>query len=210
MPDNGVPMAQNDNLPDREARLPEVPPGFLGYLVGTGDFIKTKILPKLRRPEYPYYHRRYRRVPTVDECNADDTICIWEANQQYKRDRDVDKFILDNLRNRRQECFMHWKPDHDFKCGKEIQDFMEAERNWQMKHGDMGINATALNAYYKQKHRMVYERRHGPVGYGRKPPSQWKKEWEPSMHSTNFQHPEGTPRTEWGLNSGLSFHNEND
>merc|ERR1712212_646349 len=68
-----------------------------------------------------------------------------------------------------------------------------AERNWQMKHGDMGINATALNAYYKQKHRMVYERRHGPVGYGRKPPSQWKKEWEPSMHSTNFQHPEGTP-----------------
>lgn len=187
-----MPEAQNDNLPDVEPRIPPSPADnwLMRAVIAPGDYIKTNILPKLRGPEYPYYHRVYKRVPTVDECKADDRICIIEADAQYKRDRHVDKYILDILRKRKNECIVHWQPDHEFKCQKEMKDEMEAERNWQMQHGDMGISNCSLHAFYKQKHRMVYERRHGPVGYGRKPPSQWKKEWVPSMHSATYKAPE--------------------
>jgi len=34
--------------------------------------------------------------------------------------------------------------------------------------GDMGYRGDALKCYMKQKHRMIWERRHGPVGSGRK------------------------------------------
>jgi len=186
--------ANPDNLPDKEYIVPPDPTGgtnkFLSALIAPGDFIKSKVLPKLRGPEYPYYHRVYRRVKTVDECKADDWACIYEADIQYKRDRVVDKYILSVLRDREQECIFHWTPDHEFKCAKETRDRIDGERNWEMKHGDLGVNNTALNAFYKQKHRMVFERRHGPIGYGKKPPSQWKKEWDPSCHSCNFVTPE--------------------
>jgi len=185
------PVAGNDNLPDKPPHIPAQPGSrFAALLIAPGDYIKQHILPKIRGPEYPYYHRIYRRVPTVEACKADDHACIWEANEQYKRDRHVDKYILNILRSRKEECFTHWAPDQEFKCQKEIKDEMEAERNWQIKHGDLGISYSALNAFYKQKHRMVYERRHGPVGEGRKPPSQWKKTWEPSMHSATWVRPE--------------------
>lgn len=178
----------NENLPDKPPHQPAPIGSYLGnLLLRPGDFVKNKVLPKLRGPEYAYYHRIYKRVPTVDECKADDDLCIWEADQQYKRDRQVDKYILDIMRSRKMECIQHWMPDHEFKCKKEFRDEMEAERNWEIKHGDLGISFCALNAFYKQKHRMVFERRHGPIGHGKKPPSQWKKEWEPSMHSTNYE-----------------------
>jgi len=177
----------NENLPDKPPHKPADHPGwFPNFLSAPGDYIKYNVLPKLRGPEYPYYHRIYRRVPTVDECKADDHLCIWEADEQYKRDLQVDTYILDVMRMRKTECIQHWMPDHEFKCQKEYKDEMEAERNWQIKHGDMGISACALHAFYKQKHRMVFERRHGPIGYGKKPPLQWKKDWEPSMHSANY------------------------
>lgn len=34
--------------------------------------------------------------------------------------------------------------------------------------GDMGIGINVKTAYMKQKHRMIWERRHGPVGSGMK------------------------------------------
>jgi len=34
--------------------------------------------------------------------------------------------------------------------------------------GDMGHRGDVLQCYMKQKHRMIWERRHGPVGSGRK------------------------------------------
>lgn len=32
--------------------------------------------------------------------------------------------------------------------------------------GDLGAFANAKSAYMKQKHRLIWERRHGPVGSG--------------------------------------------
>ena len=76
----------NENLPDKPPHKPSDHPGWFANLISApGDYIKYNVLPKLRGPEYPYYHRVYKRVPTVDECKADDYLCIFEANEQYKR-----------------------------------------------------------------------------------------------------------------------------
>lgn len=34
--------------------------------------------------------------------------------------------------------------------------------------GDLGYYGTSVTAYMKQKHRMIWERRHGKIGSGRK------------------------------------------
>lgn len=34
--------------------------------------------------------------------------------------------------------------------------------------GDLGVYGTVVDAFMKQKHRMIWERRHGPVGTGMK------------------------------------------
>ena len=75
----------NENLPDKEPHKPAEQTGLAKLLSIPGDYIKYNLLQRLRGPEYPYYHRVYKRVPTVDECKADDNLCIWESNQQYKR-----------------------------------------------------------------------------------------------------------------------------
>ena len=42
----------------------------------------------------------------------------------------------------------------------------EANVNFYIKYGDLPYHATAQDVLMKQKHRMVWERRHGPVGTG--------------------------------------------
>ena len=37
-----------------------------------------------RREPYPWYHRKYNRVPTIDECYVDDLMCREEADLQFK------------------------------------------------------------------------------------------------------------------------------
>jgi len=48
------------------------------------------VLEKLVVPnqkKYPWYHQKYRRVPTIDECYSDDVTCYFEANCQFQRDK---------------------------------------------------------------------------------------------------------------------------
>ena len=43
-----------------------------------------------------------------------------------------------------------------------LQDtFRKAQRNFYIKYGDLPVWAGAKEAFFKQKHRMVWERRHG-------------------------------------------------
>ena len=39
------------------------------------------------RNKIVYYHHQFRRVPTIDECDIGDNLCMFEANRQLDRDR---------------------------------------------------------------------------------------------------------------------------
>ncbi|KAL3273482.1 hypothetical protein HHI36_014923 [Cryptolaemus montrouzieri] len=115
---------------------------------------------------YPWYHQKFRRVPTIDECYTDDPVCYFEANEQYRRDRLVDDEIVQILRQRYEHCMMYEAPDHMEKCKGLYETYKEAATNWFIKYGDLGGYHDVTRAYMKQKHRLIWERRHGPVGSG--------------------------------------------
>nr|CAG4638194.1 EOG090X0LTN [Chydorus sphaericus] len=120
------------------------------------------------REDYVWYHRKFRRVPTFDECYTDDLVCRFEAQAQFNRDKKVDGEIIAVLRNRYKECVIYEMPDQARKCEKMRTDFEDASTNFCIKYGDLGPKNDVQQAYMKQKHRMIWERRHGPVGSGMK------------------------------------------
>ncbi|KAH8037081.1 hypothetical protein MRX96_022105 [Rhipicephalus microplus] len=117
------------------------------------------VLPnRQERPDYVWYHRKYRRVPTIDECYTDDLMCKFEANEQYKRDREIDSKIVHLLSRRRDDCYTYELNDPQ-KCDEIVAQFKEAELNWFIKYGDLSFHTTVVNAFMKQKHRLIAERR---------------------------------------------------
>uniref|UniRef100_A0A0P4WJ44 NADH dehydrogenase [ubiquinone] 1 beta subcomplex subunit 10 n=1 Tax=Scylla olivacea TaxID=85551 RepID=A0A0P4WJ44_SCYOL len=120
------------------------------------------------RPQYNWYHQQFRRVPTIDECYTDDIVCYTEANEQFKRDKQVDNEILNILRQRQEDCIIYEKNDHRTKCAHIMEEYNKAAENWFIKYGDLGTYGDVKTAYMKQKHRLIWERRHGKVGSGMK------------------------------------------
>lgn len=53
---------------------------FIIYLI-----LESVVVPNQK--QYPWYHRQYRRVPTIDECYTDDVVCQFEADEQWRRDK---------------------------------------------------------------------------------------------------------------------------
>ena len=47
--------------------------------------LETVVVPNRR--DHVYYHQKFRRVPTLDECYTDDLVCRFEAQQQFNRDK---------------------------------------------------------------------------------------------------------------------------
>jgi NADH dehydrogenase (ubiquinone) 1 beta subcomplex subunit 10 len=137
--------------------------------------------------KYPWYHQNFRRVPTIDQCYTDDYVCIFEANDQFKRDKMVDSEIVNILRKRFEDCVLYEAPDHLVRCQGVLDTYNKASEHWFTKcklinshsktsidkylsilDGDLGGYANAKSCYLKQKHRAIWERRHGPVGSGMK------------------------------------------
>ena len=66
--------------------------GFVGALhvaamsmfTAPARFIREKFVTPYQQ-DYPWYHRRYKRVPTIAECFEDDWICRQEAEMQHYR-----------------------------------------------------------------------------------------------------------------------------
>jgi len=58
---------------------------------------------------------------------------------------------------------MLFHPDDLYKCVTYIEDFELAELNNFIKYGEMGSEADVRTAYMKQKHRMIWERRHPEI-----------------------------------------------
>jgi len=123
-------------------------------------WFREKIVePNRQTEDFHWYHRKFPRVTDIDQCYTDDFPCIFEANEQFKRDFQVDSEIMRILRRRRGDCFAHEYPDHHENCAKVVSDLDTAEINWFIKYGDLGARMTAREAYMKQKHRLVFERR---------------------------------------------------
>lgn len=80
-----------------------------------------------------WYHQKFRRVPTIDQCYTDDSVCKFEADQQFRRDRMVDNEILSILRLRFEDCMMYETPDHMVKCRPFMDVYKKAEENWFIK-----------------------------------------------------------------------------
>ncbi|XP_031832998.1 NADH dehydrogenase (ubiquinone) PDSW subunit [Nomia melanderi] len=128
-------------------------------------FRENIVLPN--RQKYPYYHQQFRRVPTIDECHVDDVACYFEANHQFLRDKKVDDKILFILRNRYEECALNSMEELQL-CGHLKKTYDDAVTNHFIKYGDLGCTINVVDAFMKQKHRMAWERRHGPIGSGMK------------------------------------------
>lgn len=101
----------------------------------------------------------------------------------------VDGNIVNIIRQRYKECITYESPDHVRKCQKLKEDFENVSENYFIKcklysihltyqlifilfsyhpDGDLGPYNNVKEGYMKQKHRMLWERRHGEVGTGMK------------------------------------------
>ncbi|XP_033740243.1 NADH dehydrogenase [ubiquinone] 1 beta subcomplex subunit 10-like [Pecten maximus] len=123
-------------------------------------FIKESV-DKIRgeKKTVPYYHRRFNRVPTIDECYTDDELCRFEANQQFKRDRQVDNDILYILRKRWLRCVLSDIQNRNTTC-KSVKDTFDNTRDeWMIKYGHLPVYYDVVNVFMKQKHRLINERR---------------------------------------------------
>merc|ERR1711976_386501 len=67
-------------------------------------WFRENVVEKVRGPEYNWYHRRYRRVPTIDECYFHDWGCRFEAQVQMERDKQVEEQIVQLLKYRAIDC----------------------------------------------------------------------------------------------------------
>ncbi|GAB6032646.1 hypothetical protein CHUAL_011524 [Chamberlinius hualienensis] len=121
-------------------------------------FRETIVLPN--RKSYPYYHRKFNRVPDIDQCYEDEMACVQEAQAQFKRDKKVDVEIVNILRRRKEECRVYEYPDHREKCAQIYEDYEQAAENYFIKYGDLGYHGNVVDAFMKQKHRLIWERRH--------------------------------------------------
>ena len=68
----------------------------LAFILWFGQLKKTKnplflaeniVQPLHDKNKNYYFHRRFRRVPNIDECELGDEVCFFEANEQFKRDK---------------------------------------------------------------------------------------------------------------------------
>jgi len=138
--------------------------GVAMFVDGPVQWFRDNVVERFRGPKYYYYHQKFRRVPTIDQCYTDDQACIWEASEQYKRDKKVDEQILAILRNRYFNCCFYERNvneyyNQEFLCPKQKKEMQDSEINFFIKYGDLGPFATVVDAFYKQKHRLIFERR---------------------------------------------------
>jgi len=137
-------------------------------IFGVPRYLRENVI-RPNQQDYPYYHRRYRRVPGIEECYTTDQVCIEEADVQWRRDRAVESSIITILGGRMNDCMVHYYnqrnggktlPEED-PCYQVKEDYLKANMNFYIKYGDMCNTAGAADTLMKQKHRMIWERRNG-------------------------------------------------
>lgn len=124
------------------------------------QFIRRNFVLPFRVKEPPvYYHRKFERVPSIDQCEVEDAVCIFEAEEQWRRDKKVDNMKLKIMRKRLTECYEYWQASGHEKCLKEKDEWEQNTVNWFIKYGDLHKQEGPIQSYMKQKHRMIFLRR---------------------------------------------------
>jgi NADH dehydrogenase (ubiquinone) 1 beta subcomplex subunit 10 len=122
---------------------------------------KSIVEPMQDKNKRPYYQRQMSRVPDIDTCPVNDLACLWEANEQFRFDKGIDAQIVSILQYQFERCVeMHAKTTGVAKCVKALEEFEESGLNYFIKYGELGGSTDVKDAYMKQKHRLIWERRH--------------------------------------------------
>ncbi|KAI3409869.1 hypothetical protein GPALN_006243 [Globodera pallida] len=131
-------------------------------------FRENIVEPLHDKHKMPYYHRKISRVHEVDQCGVNDRVCLYEAEEQFRLDKLVDHYIRDILFNRFTKCVRFNGHDNLYRCAKQVDDFENADLNFFIKYGELGSEQTLPACYMKQKHRLIWERRHPEIMEERK------------------------------------------
>lgn len=137
---------------------------FLDLIRVPTRWFRENIIEQSRGEKYYWYHKRFQRPLPIDECYMDDLACAYEADLEYKRNRMIDKETLALLRYRRDSCHLwnvtakgSWQPSE--KCRVEDEVYAREEINFFIKYGELQFKHSVVDAYMKQKNRMIVERR---------------------------------------------------
>lgn len=118
------------------------------------NFFESVRVKKPRR----YYHQKFRRVPNIWECDTQDTMCIYEAESQFRRDLKVDHEIVRIIDHRLTHCLTTEMQNNKFRC-KDIEELShKVKYAFHVKYGDIGKTINARSTLNKQKNRFIEDR----------------------------------------------------
>ncbi|CAL4091919.1 unnamed protein product, partial [Meganyctiphanes norvegica] len=114
------------------------------------------------------YRIQVKKITGIVSARLNQVIYLTSEAHLSRIPKNVDNEILNILRQRQEDCVMWHGHDYKTKCADIIEDYNTGATNWFAKYGDLGVYGNVKDAYMKQKHRMIWERRHGAIGAGMK------------------------------------------